>query len=1364
MDKKFYYKTPALVAMTLAGTTIVSHQAHAEQTTNNEDSNIIEQHDNAKQIKKEQKELKSQSLNVSGSKEYKDPSIIDEPNANQNVNKEVANVQPADNSTTDKTAVTNKENTSSEDTVAQDNTNGQPADNSTTDKTAVTNKENTASEDTVAQDNTNVQPTENSTTDKTDVANKENTASQDTVAQDNTNVQPTENSTTDKTDVTNKENTASQDTAAQDNTNVQPTDNSTTDKTAVTNKENTASQDTVAQDNTNVQPAENSASDQTKTNNLENKTNEATEAQPEVRTSLFRAARNVPTTYKATVTSKVNSQIRNNKYTVPKYVEDYSSHIPKIPYRKGVGKPEGVIAHETANPYSTIHNEVAYMKNNYENAFVHAFVDDKNIIEVAPTDYIAWGAGAQANPRFIHVELVRVYGGDRFARSINNYADYISTNLAYYGLPFDNADNDGSGTLWSHGAVSKYLGGTDHNDPYDWFAQNNYSFNELVDLVREKYQYKMGALTTPTQPSKPVVTKPTKPVVTKPTTPVTKPKPTTPTTTTPAKTVGVNYVGKVNTNVSGVYSTVYDKNTKSAANKAGKTFKIGKQSTYNNQVFYLLQDNKGTPLGWVKASDVQLQSTATPKPTKPAVTKPKPTTPVSKPKPVVTKPSTPEVKPKPTTSPVKTVNVNYVGKVNTNVSGVYSTVYDKNSKSAANKAGKTFKIGKQSTYNNQVFYLLQDNKGTPLGWVKASDVQLQSTATPKPTKPAVTKPKPTTPVSKPKPVVTKPSTPEVKPKPTTSPVKTVNVNYVGKVNTNVSGVYSTVYDKNSKSAANKAGKTFKIAKQATYNNQVFYLLQDNKGTSLGWVKSNDVQLQSTATPKPTTSPVKTVNVNYVGKVNTNVSGVYSTVYDKNSKSAANKAGKTFKIAKQATYNNQVFYLLQDNKGTPLGWVKSNDVQLQSTAAPKPVKGTANTVKVNLAGKLNKTITGVYTSVYDKKTVPATYTTGKTYKIGKQSTYNNQVFYLLQDNNAIPLGWVKANDIQLQNSNNTNTASKPTTVKPSKTDAIKVSDVNNKPIDLKESYTNYLIFDGKGYFYSQPTVSKDTLLGSLQNYQNAYFKVISSKKVGNTTWYKGILNGKTVWIDSKYLQLAEVSTNITKSPYTLDQAVNKQMALRNGSEPKKVLSTGIRNATRAEVKDAMDTSKYANDPVQKYQFLDLNKSQNIAVSKLNNLLRGKGILENQGEAFSQAAKAVGINEIYLISHALLETGNGTSQLAKGGAIDSKGNVNLNSKTKYYNMFGVGATDNNALYGGINYAQLSGWNSPAKAILGGAQFISKNYIKAGQNTLYKMRFNPQNPGTHQYATGIDFAKSSALRISDFYQQIQTDGQYFDVDQYK
>ena len=1087
MDKKFYYKTPAIVAMTLAGTTLVTHQVNAEETKSNKDSNIIEQHDNANQIQKEKQELQNQSLNISGSKEYKDPSIIDDVETTE---------QQTSNETTEENNYSNVANN--------------PIENSSNQEKA---QDDATSDNVSAEDNAS------------DVEQDNNENIKEQSKEDNTS----NDAESDENNQTNQAN------------------------------ETNISEPKVAYKNAEIQ---------------------SRSAAPQSNSTKFRTAVNAPSApkvraanvqYEAAVNSSINNQIRNNNYTVPKYVEDFSSHIPKIPYRNGVGKPEGIVAHETANPNSTIHNEIAYMKNNYESAFVHAYVDDNNIIEVAPTDYLAWGAGAQANPRFIHVELVRVYGSDRFARSINNYADYIATNLAYYGLSLDSAERDGVGTLWSHDAVSKFLGGTDHSDPYGWFAENNYTFDELVDLVTQKCQYKTGLLTAPTKPE---TTKPVTKPVTKPTT-----KPSNPTVSKPS--------------------------------------------------------------------------------TKPTVSKPN-----TKPsKPVVSKPSTkPEAKPsKPVVSkPANTIVVDYVGKVNTNASGVYTSVYDNQQKSAANKAGKTFKIGKQSTYNNQVFYLLQDNNSTPLGWVKASDVQLQSSVKPKPTQ------KPNNTVVKPKPVES------------TSKEQTSNVKPVSK-----SDVSSVV---NPKPVA------------------------QNNNTAVK--------------PKPTVS---------TNKVQTN-----------NAKPVTQPAASTAVKSKPAAQTN-------------------NKVAKPSQVAQANKNYTANTERVNYVGTVNKNISGVYTSVYNDKTVPAVNKAGKTFKIGKQSVINNQTFYLLQDNNAIPLGWVKSQDVQLQNATKPKTVTQPT-VTPKKTEAIKASTVNNTPIAYQENYTNYLITDNTGYFYSEPYASKNTLLGSLQNYHYAYFKVITSQQIGNELWYKGILNGQTVWINAKYLQIAETSTKSSTSPYTLDEAVDIQMALKNGTEPKKVLPSGVRKATRAEVKDAMDTSKYIDDPVQKYQFLDLNQSQNIPVSKLNELLRGKGILENQGEAFSEAAKSVGVNEIYLISHALLETGNGTSDLAKGGSINSDGKVDLKSDTKYYNMFGVGAIDDNALYGGIKYAQQAGWDTPSKAIFGGAQFISSNYINAGQNTLYKMRFNPQNPGEHQYATGVDFSTSNAKRISDFYQQIQTDGEYYDFDRYK
>ena len=148
--------------------------------------------------------------------------------------------------------------------------------------------------------------------------------------------------------------------------------------------------------------------------------------------------------------------------------------------------------HDTANDNSTITGEVNYMKNNYNSAFVHAYVDGNRIIETANTDYLAWGAGAPANERFIHVELVHTHDYDSFARSINNYADYAATNLRYYGLKPDSAEYDGAGTVWTHKAVSTYLGGTDHSDPHGYLAAHNYSYDELYDLIYEKYLIQTG--------------------------------------------------------------------------------------------------------------------------------------------------------------------------------------------------------------------------------------------------------------------------------------------------------------------------------------------------------------------------------------------------------------------------------------------------------------------------------------------------------------------------------------------------------------------------------------------------------------------------------------------------------------------------------------------------------------------------------------------------------------------------------------------------------------------------------------------------------------------------------------------------------
>ena len=65
---------------------------------------------------------------------------------------------------------------------------------------------------------------------------------------------------------------------------------------------------------------------------------------------------------KPQVSSSINNYIRSNNLQAPKIEENYSSYFPKYGYRNGVGKPEGIVVHDTANDNSTIDGEINYMK------------------------------------------------------------------------------------------------------------------------------------------------------------------------------------------------------------------------------------------------------------------------------------------------------------------------------------------------------------------------------------------------------------------------------------------------------------------------------------------------------------------------------------------------------------------------------------------------------------------------------------------------------------------------------------------------------------------------------------------------------------------------------------------------------------------------------------------------------------------------------------------------------------------------------------------------------------------------------------------------------------------------------------------
>ena len=233
--------------------------------------------------------------------------------------------------------------------------------------------------------------------------------------------------------------------------------------------------------------------------------------------------------------------------------------------------------------------------------------------------------------------------------------------------------------------------------------------------------------------------------------------------------------------------------------------------------------------------------------------------------------------------------------------------------------------------------------------------------------------------------------------------------------------------------------------------------------------------------------------------------------------------------------------------------------------------------------------------------------------------------------------------------------------------------------------------------------------------------------------------------------------------TLDQMVSTQKNLSDKSVF--VESTDMSNeASKNQIKYYMNANNFLDD-YGKYQFLKLTYTDGITADDLNNVLKGKGILEGKGQTFLDAAKNNNINAAYLVSHALLETGNGTSMLANGGLKDSSGNYIYS--VPVYNFFGIGAIDENANYYGTKTAYDNKWLTPEDAIMGGAKWISPRYINnedTKQDTLYKMRWNPVKPGEHQYATDVSWAYKQIPRIKDIMSQIKNPVLIFEIPQFK
>lgn len=252
--------------------------------------------------------------------------------------------------------------------------------------------------------------------------------------------------------------------------------------------------------------------------------------------------------------------------------------------------------------------------------------------------------------------------------------------------------------------------------------------------------------------------------------------------------------------------------------------------------------------------------------------------------------------------------------------------------------------------------------------------------------------------------------------------------------------------------------------------------------------------------------------------------------------------------------------------------------------------------------------------------------------------------------------------------------------------------------------------------------------------------------------------------TNFWEVTQISSS-KSNPYSL--RILGQVKGSDGYIWYKVNYTGWQNAKPEAVERLVNPSNYTDKNSKDYlQFLKLSGTAGLDANEVNSkVLWNKGILANKASSFIQASKEYNVNEVYLIAHALLETGNGTSALSTGvGIIVENGKPRLAKNGEKpqdysYNMYGINAKDSCALECGALYAYQMGWTTPEKAIVGGASFIASGYVSQGQDTIYKMRWNPAAPATHQYATDIGWALKQTARIKEVYDQLNNYTMVFD-----
>ena len=153
--------------------------------------------------------------------------------------------------------------------------------------------------------------------------------------------------------------------------------------------------------------------------------------------------------------------------------------------------------------------------------------------------------------------------------------------------------------------------------------------------------------------------------------------------------------------------------------------------------------------------------------------------------------------------------------------------------------------------------------------------------------------------------------------------------------------------------------------------------------------------------------------------------------------------------------------------------------------------------------------------------------------------------------------------------------------------------------------------------------------------------------------------------------------------------------------------------------------------------------------------GEENMYNYAEDFILAGDTYDVSPSHLASRIIQEGNN-------------KSSVEYNGKTyTTFNFFNIRATGANPQYRGLLWAAALGeyaggtsygrvWDTPKKSIMGGAEFLSKDYISIGQDTLYFQKFAVSVKNgrySHQYMQNITAPLTEGAKVYSAYTSVNS-----------